>query len=147
MFCVFGFVRFAHDAENARMKIGKILRRQRTALGKTLEAIAFVAGTDAGNLSRIERDEQRPSLDLLVEIAHALKLRVSDIFRELENQPSTVKEPLDRYKADKKQAAEIEKQVNQLTRYFCALSPEGRELALNMVQVLKKAHPMTDSKS
>lgn len=127
------------------MKIGKVLRRHRTTSGKTLEAIAFVAGTDAGNLSRIERDEQRPSLDLLEEIARALKLNVSDIFREVENQAATVKETVDRYKAEKKQAAEIEKQINQLTRYFCALSPEGRELALNMVQVLKKAHPALDN--
>lgn len=64
----------------ADMKIGKVLRQHRSAQGKTLEAISFLAGTDAGNLSRIERDEQRPSLDLLEEIARALGLTVSGIY-------------------------------------------------------------------
>lgn len=100
-----------------------------------------MAGTDAGNLSRIERDEQRPSLDLLEEIARALGLTVSAIYAEAENQAGAVKEPGDRYITDKKRAAELEKQVNQLTRHFCSLSPEGRELALNLIQTLKKAHP------
>lgn len=106
-----------------------------------------MAGTDAGNLSRIERDEQRPSLDLLEEIARALGLTVSAIYAEVESQATAVKEPSDRYKTDKKRAAELEKQVNQLTRYFCSLSPEGRDLALNLVQTLKKAHPARDEKT
>lgn len=141
VFCVFRFVRFARDAENGEMKIGKVLRQHRNAQGKTLEAVSFVAGTDAGNLSRIERDEQRPSLDLLEEIARALGLTVSAIYAEVESQAVAVKEPGDRYTTDKKRAEELEKQVNQLTRHFCALSPEGRELALNLIQTLKKAHP------
>jgi transcriptional regulator with XRE-family HTH domain len=146
-FCAYRFVWFARRAENGGMKIGKVLRQHRSSQGKTLEAVSFVAGTDAGNLSRIERDEQRPSLDLLEEIARALGLTVSAIYAEVENQASSVKEPGDRYRSDKRQAAEMEKQVNQLTRYFCALSPEGRELALNIVQTLKKAHPARDNPS
>jgi len=43
----------------AEMKIGNILRHRRKLLGKTLEDVAYAAETDAGNLSRIERDEQR----------------------------------------------------------------------------------------
>src|SRR5690606_12240130 len=123
------------------MKIGKILRQHRNAQGKTLEAVSFVAGTDAGNLSRIERDEQRPSRDLLEEIARALGLTVSAIYAEAENQVGAVKEPGDRYTTDQMRAVVTEHRVTQLTCNFCSLSTEVRELALNLIQTHKKAHP------
>lgn len=40
------------------MTVGAVLRRLRKALGLTLEEMAERAGTDAANLSRIERGKQ-----------------------------------------------------------------------------------------
>lgn len=41
------------------MQIGQVIRVLRTERGATLESLAFEAGTDASNLSRIERGVQR----------------------------------------------------------------------------------------
>lgn len=62
------------------MQIGQRIRKQRKALGATLEQIAFEAGMDASNLSRIERGIQQPSSVLLQRIARALKVGVGEIY-------------------------------------------------------------------
>lgn len=43
------------------MNIGKVIRALRTERGDSLETLAFEVGTDASNLSRIERGLQQPS--------------------------------------------------------------------------------------
>ncbi len=42
------------------MNIGKVIRALRTERGDSLETLAFEVGTDASNLSRIERGLQQP---------------------------------------------------------------------------------------
>lgn len=115
------------------MKIGNILRQRRKLLGKTLEDIAFIAETDAGNLSRIERDEQRPSLDLLEAIADALGVQVSVLYQEAEeqNNPKTM-EQRSRYNE--------QPQMALLIKHYYSLTAEGREVACNLVAALKKSH-------
>lgn len=54
------------------MEIGPVIRRLRKARGMTLEALAFAAQSDAGNLSRLERGQGRLTLDGLEQIARAL---------------------------------------------------------------------------
>ena len=53
------------------MNIGKVIRALRTERGDSLETLAFEVGTDASNLSRIERGLQQPSEDVLKAIAAA----------------------------------------------------------------------------
>lgn len=105
-------------------------------LGKTLEDVAFAADTDAGNLSRIERDEQRPSLDLLEAIASALNIRVSALYESAE-QYALVMEQTSNYHAS---VVPVDDDLAQLIKYYQSLSDEGRVLATNLIAALKKTH-------
>ncbi|KUM54183.1 helix-turn-helix domain-containing protein [Rheinheimera sp. EpRS3] len=122
----------------AQMKIGNILRHRRKLLGKTLEDVAYAAETDAGNLSRIERDEQRPSLDLLEAIAHALDTQVSALYQSAEAQNHTqVMEQSNNYNPS---ATAVDAQLALLLKHYHSLTDEGRALAVNLISTLKKPH-------
>jgi transcriptional regulator with XRE-family HTH domain len=65
-------------------RVGR-LRAVREAQGRSLRAVAREAGLDPGQLSRIERGEQRASVDQLISIGRVLGLRDLtrlDLFRE-----------------------------------------------------------------
>lgn len=78
------FAWLAGEKHNRRMKIGEAIRKLRLELGETQEAVALEAGTNAGNLSRIERCQQQPSLDLVEQIAAALGTTVADLYAYVE---------------------------------------------------------------
>ncbi|MEE2025892.1 helix-turn-helix domain-containing protein [Alkalimonas mucilaginosa] len=117
------------------MKIGNILRKRRKMLGKTLEDIAYAAETDAGNLSRIERNEQRPSLELLEAISKALLIQLSELYRMAEEQEYLTRETASPYTA-----IEADPQLDQLLRHYHQLNAEGRFLACNLLATLRKTH-------
>jgi transcriptional regulator with XRE-family HTH domain len=120
------------------MKIGNILRHRRKMLGKTLEDVAYAAETDAGNLSRIERDEQRPSLDLLEAIAHALDTQVSALYQSAEEHSRTeVMEQSNHYSPS---TTAVDAQLALLLKHYHSLTDEGRSLAVNLISTLKKTH-------
>lgn len=58
----------------------------------TLEALALAVGSDPSNLSRLERGRQKPGFDLLVEIAAALGVRLSEVFALAEGEEAEVQE-------------------------------------------------------
>lgn len=60
------------------MDIGNLIRSTRKAKGWNLEELALRAGTDTGNLSRLERNKQKVSQDLLVNLLSALGLSIAD---------------------------------------------------------------------
>ena len=62
------------------MKIGEVIRKIRKEKKATLEEIAFAAGTDAANLSRIERGKQNVTPEMLLSIANAMKVSVSSLY-------------------------------------------------------------------
>lgn len=66
------------------MNIGLIIREIRIAKGLTLEEVAYGAGTDGGNLSRIERGLQRCIPELLERIASTLDVPVSELYQRVE---------------------------------------------------------------
>lgn len=66
------------------MKLGEIIRKIRQSKGLTLEDVAYAAGTDAGNLSRIERGLQRCVHELLEGIAAGLGLSVAELYLQVE---------------------------------------------------------------
>ncbi|HEY0924103.1 helix-turn-helix transcriptional regulator [Rheinheimera pacifica] len=114
------------------------MRHRRKLLGKTLEDVAYAAETDAGNLSRIERDEQRPSLDLLEAIAHALDTQVSALYQSAEAQNHTqVMEQSNNYSPS---ATAVDAQLALLLKHYHSLTDEGRALAVNLISTLKKTH-------
>ena len=66
------------------MDIGGILKARRVRRDETLEDVAFRAGTDAGNLSRIERNRQDVSVQRLGRLCDALEMSLTELFEELE---------------------------------------------------------------
>ncbi|MCZ4321424.1 LexA family protein [Pseudomonas anguilliseptica] len=59
------------------MKIGATIRAARKAKGLTLEKLALEAGTDASNLSRLERDQQGANKELLERILKILGISLT----------------------------------------------------------------------
>jgi len=59
------------------MNIGQAIREIRKAKNKTLEDISYAAETNTGNLSKIERGIESPSLALLERISKALNVKPS----------------------------------------------------------------------
>lgn len=115
------------------MRIGEAIRKARQAQGATLEKIALAAGTDAANLSRIERGKQGFTPEMIERIAKALKLPVSTLYTWVEQESpayrvvsahegSTAKSP----------AAEL------FRSRLALLNPENQHLALDFVNTLLK---------
>lgn len=74
----------ACDSDNDRMQVGKVIRCLRQEQGLTLEELALRIGSDAGNLSRIERGKQRYTPEMLQAIADALNTPISHLFMRAE---------------------------------------------------------------
>jgi transcriptional regulator with XRE-family HTH domain len=112
------------------MEIGKVIRKVRLERGATLEAIALAAGTDAANLSRIERGKQGFSEDTIERVAHALELPLSSLYLRAEQES-----------ADRRiRAFETDKDDPVVTfrKWLGRLSPENRLLALEFVKMLSR---------
>ena len=74
----------ANLPKNHGMKIGAVIREIRQAKGLTLEEVAYAAGTDGGNLSRIERGLQRCVHEVLEGIASGLGMTVAELYLQAE---------------------------------------------------------------
>ncbi len=66
------------------MDVGGILREQRWNRNETLQVVAARAHTDAGNLSRIERNKQQVTVVQLVRLCDALALPLDEFARRLD---------------------------------------------------------------
>lgn len=112
------------------MQIGEILKKRREARTETLEDVAFRAGTDASNLSRIERGLQQPSLTLLENLASAVGARISELYLELEaaQQRAEPDDPREPWGID----------LMRLQRHFRELEAPHRALLIDMAKILKK---------
>lgn len=62
-------------------KLGKRIARQRKAVGLTQAQLAETVGVQPETISRVETGSKTASLDLLVEVAAALKLELHELFR------------------------------------------------------------------
>ncbi len=67
------------DADQELVKLGKLIRAQRKALGFSQEAFADAAGMDRSHMGKIERGERNVTLLNVIRIASALKQRPSEI--------------------------------------------------------------------
>ncbi|OOE88995.1 helix-turn-helix domain-containing protein [Salinivibrio sharmensis] len=101
------------------MSLGQSLRRLRENKGITLAALAERVDSHVGNLSRIERDKARPSLDLLYKIAEALDYQLTDVFQHVEECRGNVKQ-------------------SALNAIFITLLEQDQDLLLEFAQLLKK---------
>ncbi len=68
------------------MNVGTVIRRLRKSMKMTLEVLADAAGTDAGNLSRIERGIQSYTPEMLESIAKGLGTTASALIGEAEEE-------------------------------------------------------------
>ena len=78
------------------MDVGSILREQRRSREETLQVVAARAHTDAGNLSRIERNKQQLTVVQLVRLCDALALPLEEFARRLDAarlKPSRIRDP------------------------------------------------------
>jgi transcriptional regulator with XRE-family HTH domain len=122
----------------ARINIGKVIRALRTERGDSLEKLAFEVGTDASNLSRIERGLQQPSEEGLRAIAVALQTSVAELYALAEGRS---------LKAGATQAsvhpADLGREAVQMRKYFRSLTPEYQKLALEIVKTLARTQSKT----
>ncbi len=90
------------------MDIGSILREQRRNRNETLQVVAARAHTDAGNLSRIERNKQQLTVVQLVRLCDALGLPLDEFARRLDAvriKPRRVRDPGGQYDAARRRLA------------------------------------------
>jgi len=113
------------------MKIGEAIKQLRLERGATQEDVALEAGTNAGNLSRIERCQQQPALELVEKIAAALGITVADLYAyAAARQPKTTKSKAK--PKDNPNAALL------FRRGFQQLTPENKHLAVEFVKLLNR---------
>ncbi len=63
------------------MKIEILIKQVRQEKNMTLETLAKLSGISKGHLSKIERQERDPKLSTIIQIAMALKVDVSDLYK------------------------------------------------------------------
>lgn len=130
-------LRLSHpDSDNDGMQIGKVIRTLRQEQGLTLEELALRIGSDAGNLSRVERGKQRYTPEMLQAIADALKTPVSNLFFRAEQK-------LAPYEVPGKKQPEISRPADNdaflsLRRVFANLDPEKQKLVVEFARMLSR---------
>lgn len=112
------------------MGIGKTIRKARLERGVTLEAVALAAGTDAANLSRIERDKQGFSKDMIERVSRALDVPLSALYLRAEQESAE-------YRVEAP-ATDAEDPLDPFRKWLGRLNPENRVLALEFVKMLSR---------
>lgn len=117
------------------MEIGQVIRALRQKRGETLESMALDIGTDASNLSRIERGIQQPSTGLLRAIATALKTTIAELHACAEGKNYSPKQAQELLGGDE---SDFTNEAIQLRRHFRTLSAENQRVVLEIVKALKR---------
>ena len=109
------------------MHLGEVIRELRKEAGRTLEDLAFAAGTDASNLFRVERGQQRYTPELLEKIAEALGVTVSAMHMLAEGE-----------KGEKQRPPRVTEPVVDalFSQCYFALSQENQSLVLDFMRLL-----------
>lgn len=113
------------------MEIGKVIRAMRSEKGASLESLAFDAGTDASNLSRIERGVQQPTEEGLRAIATALGTSIAALYATAEGKSLAGAQTGSSLDLD-----DLGHESVQMRRYFKSLTPEYRKVALELIKTL-----------
>lgn len=113
------------------MKIGSVVRARRIERGITQEALALELDTATSTLSRIEKDQRTPSLDLLIRLAGALDMPTSDLLRAAEQaSPATAPPKVAEH------GLTYQDDAARLSQLFRRLDAPNRQLALEMLKLL-----------
>ena len=116
------------------MKIGEVIRKIRKEKKATLEEIAFAAGTDAANLSRVERNKQNITPEMLTGIANALAVPVSSLYLIAEQTVMPYKNADMNNSENKATAAQLEDLVGK----FLLLSHDNQQMINEFIDVMLK---------
>lgn len=120
------------------MNIGTVIRRIRQEKKLTLEELAFQAGTDATNLSRIEREMQNPTPDLLEKIAISLELPISSLYLMVEQN-------IEPYAVDTADFKNAQKRLTQFVTRFMLLNGSNQNLVNEFLSAMLKSQDKTKS--
>lgn len=117
------------------MKIGQVIRKIRKEKGATLEEIALVAGTDPANLSRVERNMQQLTPEMLENVAKALEIPVSSLYLIAEQTatPYHAKSSVD------EEARQAKQRLDELVTQFMLLSSANQQLIIEFIGAMLKA--------
>jgi transcriptional regulator with XRE-family HTH domain len=129
-------VRQADGVENCVMDIGQAINAIRKRKQLKLDAVAYIAGTNTGHLSKIENDAGKPSLKMLEQIAAALETPVSAIFALAEGRGEKARLP-DEFTED--DTGDHAAELAQLRRSFRELSSANRRIAVELLKALERA--------
>ncbi|CAN5907482.1 hypothetical protein BH11PSE12_BH11PSE12_25950 [soil metagenome] len=116
------------------MKIGQVIRHLRLERNATLEAIAFIAETDAANLSRIERGKQNATPEILEKIAHAFDFPVSSLYLMAEQ---TI-EPY-QVTGSKEEIKQATRRLDDFVAKFMLLNAGNQQMINEFISVMLKA--------
>lgn len=117
------------------MEIGQVIRALRQKRGETLESMALDVGTDASNLSRIERGVQQPSVELLRAIANSLQTTVAVLHACAEGKSYSPEKAQELLGIDE---FDYTSEAIQLRRHFRTLTAENQRVVLEFVKLLKR---------
>lgn len=117
------------------MEIGQVIRALRQKRGETLESMALDIGTDASNLSRIERGIQQPSTGLLRAIATALQTTIAELHACAEGKSYSPEQAQELLGGDE---SDFTNEAIQLRQCFRTLSPDNQRALLEIAKVLNR---------
>ena len=69
--------------------LAEILRRERKKRHLSQEQLAVFAGMDRSYYSKIERGENKPTLNTLLKITSFLGIQLSDVIKEIEHRKNS----------------------------------------------------------
>jgi len=139
MLGVFALAQKPGAADIGSMQIGQYIRKKRLAQGATLEQIAYDAGIDASNLSRIERNCQQPSSALLKKIADALGTTIGDLYGEHAPAPGVREKAVEPYHHSR--------DVELLLKRYRQLTPQHQKTVLEIMKVLAAQQAVTGTRT
>ena len=121
------------------MKIGQVIREIRKEKGATLEEVALTAGTDPGNLSKVERNLQQPTPDMLEQVAKALGLPVSSLYLMAEQTVAPYA-----ITGSKEEIKQVTRRLEEFVTRFMLLSPSNQQLINEFISVMLTAQDKSE---
>ena len=115
------------------MRPGENIRKIREALKLTRSQVSEMTGINDQYIGDIERDESSPTLDVLLKLATAYKLTVSEMVGEV----SPYKEKFSLLLKKLKYTEKLD--VYRLLKTFDKLSKEEIDLLINLINEMKKS--------
>lgn len=106
------------------LNIGAALRRVRLSKNMTLMEVAARAATDAGNLSRVERNEQQVTLLRLARICNALSIGVVEFLEHVERWQGI--------KVSKRSVDEVFLRGHRMMELFSSITARDQVLLLDL---------------